>query len=89
MYLHYNKFINSLYYLFILIIYFCKIIADKCVNITGYDPNFQTSQSEITIFTGNSTYIFFGRNGPVALLPSNATLIGIKSIKFMYFRFKR
>ena len=72
------------------------MIAHKCVNITGYDPNFRMEQGYdiITIFTKSYTQIFSGNNGPIfipqsTLTPAPSSLVGLTSPKFMYFKFTR
>ena len=67
------------------------MIAEKCVNITGYDPNFNMEDVSdyITILTDSSSYHYTGYGVPTASGSTNASLIGIKSEKNMYITFQR
>ena len=67
------------------------MIAEKCVNITGYGPNFslQGGIDYITILTHTSSYRYSGINSPRGMDSTTAPLIGLKSEKFMSISFYR
>ena len=74
-----------------LFVYF--LIAEKCVNITGYDPNFHLEEEAdsdfLSILTNSSSYHYTGVNEPEPSGLTNDPLIGIKAEKFMYITFQR
>ena len=67
------------------------MIAEKCVNITGYDPNFNMEflRDYITILTNSSSYRYTGHDTPRGIGSTSAQLIGIKSEKVMSISFYR
>ena len=65
------------------------MIAEKCVNITGYDPNFYIGSDYITILTNSSSYRYTGEGAPQRIDSTTASLIGIKSEKVMSISFFR
>ena len=67
------------------------MIAEKCVNITGYDPNFNIENGFdfLSILTNSSSYFYTGLVVPIASGSTNAPLVGIKSEKNMYITFQR
>ncbi len=67
------------------------MIAEKCVNITDYDSNFnmEDGYDYITILTNSSSYRYSGEGAPHGMGPTNASLIGLKSPKYMSFSFYR
>ena len=67
------------------------MIAEKCVNITGYDPNFNLEDNFdfLSILTNSSSYHYTGIGVPKTSGSTNAPLVGIKSEKNMYITFQR
>ncbi len=67
------------------------MIAEKCVNITGYDPNFSLDDDKdfLSILTNSSSYFYTASTVPKASGSTNTSLIGIKSEKNMYITFQR
>ena len=67
------------------------MIAEKCVNITGYDPNFNMEDNKdyITILANSSFYRYTGLNTPKGMDSTNASLIGLISKKVMSISFYR
>ncbi len=67
------------------------MIAEKCVNITGHDSNFniQPNFDYITILTNSSSYRYTGHDTPRGIGSTSAQLIGIKSGKVMSISFFR
>ena len=67
------------------------MIAEKCVNITGYDPIFSLEEGRdfLSIITNSSSYHYSGENQPIASESTTAPLIGLKSEKNMYITFQR
>ena len=78
--------------LFILSNYlFVLMIAEKCVNITGYDSNFYMEDGFdfISISANSSYYRYTGENETKGMDSTTASLIGIKSEKLMTISFFR
>ena len=67
------------------------MIAEKCVIITGYDPNFYLVDGFdfLSIIANSSLYRYTGRNTPHGTDSTTAPLIGLKSEKIMYITFQR
>ena len=67
------------------------MIAEKCVNITGYGPNFNmdTNNDYITILANSSYYRYTGLGAPRGMGSTTASLIGLTSEKFMSISFFR
>ena len=67
------------------------MIAEKCVNITGYDPNFNLEDNFdfLSILTNSSSYHYTGEGAPKASGSTTASIIGLKSEKNMYITFQR
>ena len=66
------------------------MIAEKCINITGYDQFLIEKDTDfLSIITNSSTYHYDGENQPKASNSTTAPLIGIKSEKNMYISFQR
>jgi hypothetical protein len=70
---------------------FFLIIAEKCVNITGYGANFNMEQNYdlLSILTSSSSYHYTGSSVPKASGSTTASIIGLKSEKNMYITFQR
>ena len=69
------------------------MIAEKCVIITGYDPNFNIFNSHhLTILANSSYYRYTGLGAPkgiIGMVSTTAPLVGIKSEKYMSISFFR
>ena len=69
------------------------MIAEKCVNITGYGPNFnlENDHDSLTILANSSFYYYTGQGVARAFNGSttNTSIIGLKSEKNMIITFIR
>lgn len=71
--------------------YFCKIIADKCIKITGYDLNFKIEKccDYLEIKTDNLDFQYSGESGPDGIKGTTRSLVGIISRNEMNIFFER
>ena len=67
------------------------MIAEKCVNITGYGPNFnlEDGYDYIEIYANSAYYRYTGTGTPKGMDSTTAPLIGLKSEKLMSISFLR
>ena len=67
------------------------MLADKCVILTGYGPNFNLEDDldYITILANSSFYRYSGLGAPQGIDSTTASLVGLKSEKYMSISFFR
>ena len=67
------------------------MIAEKCVIITGYDPNFNIEEryDNLAILANSTYYRYHGYGAPQGMDSTTAPLIGLKSEKLMSISFYR
>ena len=67
------------------------MLAEKCVIITDYDSNFNLEDGSdyITILANSSYYRYTGENKQKGMDSTTASLIGLKSPKYMSISFFR